>query len=781
MSSEVGLTDDQLLNMTRRDWFQKVSGQTRYVDDLPELPGTVYGAAVRSPFSHARIVGINSGRALAIPGVLGIIDRDHLDGLDPIVRIGEYAGRTREHGASADQHLLAIDKVRFDGDLVGMIVAETSDIARRAVDAVEVKYEELPAVFSYGDAVAPKAPLVHEDLPSNLACDDWFEWGDVDKGLADAVTVVEASYYTPNAFHHPMEPVGSCVADWGTDEVVLWLPTNKPFNPIGQVVELFGVDRHDVRVRVPEVGGAFGAKQLTPGMMAALALSRRLSRPVRVYATELESFRSTARHACNYRAKAGVDADGRFVALDVELEVDTGAYFTGARLVTRNICISAWGCYRIPSFRVRANTVYTNKVPAASFRATGKTESTFAIESLVDRVAAAAGIDPIQMRLRNALRLGEAVATSWRVRGVEYAADVPAMDTDYAELMRLAMEGIGWRDDTVVNPMPDGRARGRGIALSLRHGAQGGGRTYAMVTLDGKGRAHVSHAAPDLGEGVSNMLQLVAARSLEIHPDQVIVERPETRHGLNFEGTAAQRTTVHMGNAVRGACESLKSEVRVAAAQAWGGKPEEWCVEGGRVTRADESYSLAEVARSQGTAPSFEGDVELKGLGSYSYAPSQEKAFGGLDHWSPGAVAVEVAVDRETGELEVLKMAAAADAGTVIHLPSVIGQLQGGAVMGMGLATTEELIYEDNAMINGDPFQYRLPTIEDVPCEIPVGLIERHDGPGPFGAKGIAQVTSPCITPAINNALLDAVGVQLNQAPVTAERILHATGVLGSE
>lgn len=765
-------------DVPREDWYAKVTGQAVYVDDLPDLAHTVYGASIRSTQSHARIKRIDSEEALAVPGVLGIFDRDHLDGLDAGIRIGEYAGHTREHGETADQHLLVTDKARFDGDLLGMVVAEDLETAKRAAGLVEVNYEPLPTVFTVDKALAAGAPLLHEDLGSNLACEDSFEWGDVQEGLEVADHVVEGVFYTPSAFHHPMEPVGSCLVDYRADGITLWLPTNKPFNPLGQVAELFGVDAGIVRVRVPVIGGAFGSKQQTPAMMVALALSRRLERPVRLMATEEESFRATARHGCEYKARMGVRADGTLTALDVDLRVDTGAYFTGARLVTRNICISAWGCYRLPNFRVRAQTAYTNKVPAASFRATGKTESTFGIECMIDKGARQLGMSPVEMRQRNVLMPGERIAESWKVRGVEYPADVPPMDTDYPDLMRAVMSSIGWDGSREAEPARAGLARGRGLALSLRHGAQGGGRTYAMVSLDGHGILHVSHAAPDLGEGVYTMLQLVAADALGIAPDRVRVEEPDTKHGLNFEGTAAQRTTVHMGNAVVAACTSLKEELQRAAAQAKGGKPEEWVVQAGRIARDQEVYELGEIVSAFGQAPSFEGDLVLKGLGSYSYAPSRDKAFGGLDHWSPGAVAVEVTIDRETGQLQIVKMAAAADAGRVLHRLSAEGQLQGGAVMGAGLALSEELLYADDMLLNADPFQYRLAEMVDIPPEIPVYFLERADGPGPGGAKGIAQVSSPCVTPAVNNAILDALGVQLSSAPFTAEKLLRETGVL---
>lgn len=762
----------------RRDLRGKVTGRTPFIEDLPNPPGVAHGATIRSTHAHARIRAIDALTALRMPGVLGIFDRDHLDGLNPRVRVGEYAGHTGEHGQSADQHLLSVDKVRFHGDLIGMIVAEDRRTALRAAAAVEVDYEPLPVVGSVEEALAPGAPLLHEDLESNLACDDSFEWGDVDAGLALADRIVDGTFVTPNAFHHPMEPVGSCIASWADDGVVLWLPTNKPFNPISQISELFGIDPQLVRVRVPEIGGAFGSKQLTPSMMAALALSRRLGRAVRVNAAESDSFRATARHAAVYRARVGITTDGQLKALDVQLDVDTGAYFSGARLVTRNMCISSWGSYRLPSFRVRARTAYTNKVPAASFRATGKTQTTFGVEALIDRAARELGIGAVEMRRRNALRRGERIASSWRVRGAEYPADTPPMDMDFEEMMRLATEAIGWDASSAEPPSTGPLRRGRGLALSLRHGAQGGGRTYAMATVDGRGIVRVSHAAPELGEGSGDMIGNVAARSLGLDPDRIIVEPPETQHGLNFEGAAAQRTTVHIGNAVQSACESLKRELVAATIEALGGTDDDWTVTDGAVVGRGRRITFGEIVGAFATAPSFEGHVVIKGLGSYSYPPSPDKAFGGLDHWSPGAVAVEIEVDTETGAIVLLQLAGVADGGHVIHYGSTRGQVEGGAVMGLALALSEEVVYEQGYMSNANAFHYRMATMRDIPPTFSAAIIANDDGPGPFGAKGLAQTSIPCVTPAIANAFLDATGCTLDVPPFTPEKVLRALGIV---
>lgn len=762
----------------RIDLRDKVTGRAHFIDDLPNLPGTVYAWPLKSPYSHARIVSIDSTQAENLPGVLGVLHRDQLDGLDAGVRVGEYRGRTREHGATADQHFVTTDKARFDGDTLGIVAAVDLRTAQEAAELIEVEYELLPAVFSYAEAMAADAPLIHEDLGTNLAYEDSFEWGDLEAGFSQADRVIEGTYYTGNVFHHPMEPTGSCIANFHQGSVDLWFATNKPFSPGAQVAELFGVDPDHVRVRVPYLGGAFGAKKITPAIMGALALSRRLGRPVRLFATAEQSFRTTARHAALYTARAGVTADGTLTALDVVMEVDTGAYFTGARLVTRNMCISAWGAYKIPHFRVRARTAYTNKVPAASFRGTGKSQTTFGIESLMDRIARELTISPLDLRLRNVPRRGDYVADSWKVQGVEYLADTPPMDTDFDQLLQSATDAIGWDGRaTEHTPSQDHEpkfARGRGVALSLRHGAQGAGRAYAMATIYGDGSLKITHAAPDLGGGTYNMISTIASRTLGIPQAKIRVSDPDTGHDLHFEGSSAQRTTVQMGNAVQHACESVRRELREAAAQVYGGEPSEWMVADEQVTRENEHHSYSEVVQAFAAAPSFEGVVTLKGLGSYSYAPSADKAFGGLDHWAPGAAAAEVEVDLETGDVRLLQLVVVADAGKALHYGAARAQAEGGGVMGVGLGLFEDLVYQEEQLLNADPFQYRLPLMSDMPEVFESVIIENGDGPGPFGSKGMAQTSLPAMIPAIANAIYDATGAQITSVPFSPDKILRA-------
>jgi CO/xanthine dehydrogenase Mo-binding subunit len=534
----------------------------------------------------------------------------------------------------------------------------------------------------------------------------------------------------------------------------------------GEFAHFLGLEPDRVRVRVPYVGGGFGSKIPTPSHYAAVFLSRKLGRPVRLVPSEEHSFRQNSRHAEVFKAKVGVKADGTLTALDVDLIVDTGAYTTGGATAAHNSVISAWGCYRIPHLRIQGRCVYTNKVPAGHTRATGKIQTTWGIECAIDSVARQMGIDPYEFRKKNVLLRGDFVAKG-----------TPSMDTDYLDLMQQAIAGIGWdgRSNLALSDKstkPGSRwVRGRGMALSLRHGSQGGGRAYAMATMDARGTMTIQHNAPEIGQGTHNLFSIVAAQTLGISQKQIRVKSPDTAVHLPFAGVSAQRTTMQMGNAVHDACEKLKQELFSLAAQVKGGKAEEWRLIQGRLCWAETSFSISEIIRVLG------GSGVLKCVGYHS-APAMEKesSFAGMDHWAPSAAAIDLEVNAETGELRILRYSVIADAGRALHYPSAKAQVDGGAVMGFGHALFEETIYQEGQLQNGDPFQYRLPVMKDIPEVFYSSMLEKGDGPGPFGSKGMSQTSIVTVAPAIGNAVYDALGVRVRSLPISPEKILRALG-----
>jgi len=747
----------------RIDLKDKVTGRAQYVEDLPDLPNTIYGAPLLSSYSHAKILSIDSAEALKMPGVLGIVDRDHLDGVNPRLKVAPH-----EHFKLIDdQDFVAIDKVRYDGDHVALIVAEDLHTAERALEKIHVEYEPLPSVFDAGEALAAGAPILHEERGSNLLLEDSLIWGDVDEGFRHAERVFEETFSSPSMFHHPMEPVGGCLVHYMNGEVNMWLPTSSPMRDAAEFAHFLGLEPDKVRLRVPYVGGGFGSKIPTTANFAALLASRRLGRPVRLVPSAAYSFRQNSRHAEVFKAKVGVQADGTITALDVDLLVDTGAYTTGGATAAHNSVISAWGCYRIPNLRIKGRCVYTNKVPAGHTRATGKVQTTWGIECMMDGVARQLGMDPYEFRKKNALMRGDFVCKG-----------TPRMDTDYLDLMAEAIAGIGWDGKSNLTPSMDSTngsrwARGRGMALSLRHGSQGGGRAYAMVTMDARGVVTIQHNAPEIGQGTHNLFSVIAAQTLSLRQEQVRVRTPDTAVSLPFAGVSAQRTTMQMGNAVHNACNDLKRDLLGIAAQAKGGKAEEWQLIQGRLCWGETSFAIADIIRLIG------GGVVLKAVSYHSVPPMvKDSAFAGMDHWAPSGAAVDLEVNRDTGELRILGYAVIADAGKAIHYPSAKSQVDGGAVMGFGHALFEETIYQEGQFQNGDPFQYRLPVMEDIPQNFYSSMLEKGDGPGPFGSKGMAQTSIVTVGPAIGNAIYDALGVRIRSLPITPEKILRAMGKL---
>jgi CO/xanthine dehydrogenase Mo-binding subunit len=749
-------------NHPRIDLRDKVTGQAQYIEDLPDLPGTAYAATLLSPYSHARILSIDASEAERSPGVLAVLDREHLGDFNPRLKLAQHEHLT----LTDDQDFIAIDKVRFDGDLVAAVVAEDLRAAERALERIRVEYEPLPPVFDAIEALSPGAPILHEDRGTNLLLEDSLVWGDIEEGFRQAERVFEEIYTSPSMFHHPMESVGGCLAHYINGEINLWLPTSSPVRDASEIAHFMGVEPDKVRVRVPFVGGGFGSKILVPSIYAAVFLSRKISRPVRLMPSAEQSFRQNARHAEVFKARVGVKADGTLTALEVDLVVDTGAYTTGGATATHNSVISAWGCYRIPHVRIRGRCAYTNKVPAGHTRATGKVQTTWGIECTIDTVARQMGMDPYEFRQKNVLLRGEFVAKG-----------TPLMDTDYLDLMRQAISAIGWDGRSNLarfeETAPSGARwiRGRGMALSLRHGSQGGGRAYAMVTMDAHGVVTIQHNAPEIGQGTHNLFSVVAARTLDLPQSQIRVRPPDTAVNLPFAGVSAQRTTMQMGNAVHNACDKLKQELFSLAAQVKGGKAEEWQLIQGRLCWAETSFSIGEIIRNLG------GNVVLKCVGYHSVRPMQkESAFAGMDHWAPSAAAIDLEVNSETGELRVLRYSVIADAGKALHYPSAKAQVDGGAVMGFGHALFEETIYQEGQLQNGDPFQYRLPVMNDIPEVFYSSMLEKEDGPGPFGSKGMSQTSIVTVAPAVGNAIYDALGARIRSLPISPEKILRATG-----
>jgi CO/xanthine dehydrogenase Mo-binding subunit len=735
----------------RVDALEKVTGAARFTEDFP-YPGALAMKVLRSPLAHARVSRLDTGAAAQALGVVALVSRETLAGRDPLV------GREMPHAASQrDRPLVAIDKVRYQGEPVVAVAAETAEQAEAALALVEVEYEELPAISDALQGLAEGASLLHEQLGTNLAGEYQVGWGDVDLALGRAAQRFDDWFIFPSVFHYPMEHAGLCVADYRDDRVELQAPHMRQFDTVDEIAHFFGLPADRVRVTTPFVGGGFGIKDLNSIEIIAVELSRQAGRPVRYLPTQQESFFVDSRHRCRYDVRSAVDDQGRLQALDVVMTFDAGAYLTGSMWVAQLGGGVAAGPYRVPNVRIRARCVYTNKVPSGAFRGFGTPQAAWGLESHLDRIARAIGHEPLEFRLANLLERGEQVVPG-----------ALPLDTDFRELCRKAAEAIGWST-------PSGPDRGRGIACTLRTGGTSTNATYAEVTINKREQVLIRSNATEVGQGTRTILSQVVAEELGLPMAQIDVTQPDTRDVPYYFGTSSSRTTVAMGAAVQRATRDLKGELCQLAAAVHGGGPDDWRVEGGRLWCDDRSFALG------ATIGAIKGEATLVGRGSFYTRLNHESPWGGVNpYWEVDVGAAEVEVDRETGDVRLCKYVSVSDVGCALNPQLCKAQLQGGIVMGLGHTFHEELLFGENAeLLNGDAAQYRLPLAVDQPDELISLMVEQGDGPGPFGAKGAGEATISAVGPAIGNAVRAATGANVRELPLTNERILRALGALG--
>jgi len=735
----------------RVDARPKVTGKAAYTEDLPLPTGTLDCAILRSPHARARIRSINVERAARLAGVVAVLTSRNLRGLNP-----------HKHGS---QPFIAVDEVRYQGEVVAGIAADNLALAREAADSIEVDYEELPAVFDVREALKSDAPLVHEERGSNFVGDFKFGWGHVDEGFKHADRIFEGSYFFPTIFHYPIENIGVCLAEVRGDRIDLLAPIQHPFDARREIADLFGVEPDHVLIRTPFVGGGFGSKELKNEHLVAIWLARETGRPVRFVASAEDSFTAGVRHSMVWRARTGVKSDGTIVAQEVELLVDKGAYGGAGGASVRGASL-AWGPYRIPNFRVVANSYYTNKIPATAFRAVGRAQTTWGYESHYDVIARELGIDPLEFRLKNVYRRGDRVAEG-----------TSPFDSDMDDLLRRAVEAIGWDGksyrvgDKTEKQVNSKRVRGRGIATGFRHGYSGTSDTWVTVTANSKGTVKVLHTGIEIGQGLYTVLTRVAAQTLGISESQVQISHPDTTLPF-FHGVGSSRCTVSLGNATQRACEDLKRELFEAAARVKGGRPVDWRFEAGQLRYGERSFSIGDIVAALGSA------VLVMGKGSYGTPYYNNPWRGIVPHWNLSAAAAEVEVDLETGEIHLVQYSNVTDVGKAIHPLSCKSQLDGGTIMGLGNTFFEEMVYRDGQLINGSPLQYRLPLLNDIPENLLSLMVENEDGPGPNGAKAVAQTALSPIAPAVSNAIYEAIGVRITDLPITEEKVLRALGKL---
>ncbi len=746
----------------RVDARVKVTGAAAFVGDLA-VAGLLHGAVVRSDVPHGRIEAIHAAEALAVPGVLRVLTfadlRAGLKGTHygPVVR---------------DCPLLADGVVRYEGEPIAVVVARDAGTARRAARLVRVEIEDLPRIVDVVAAMGDEAPRLHATAAKGEFGGAWADgWqptrniagqyhdarGDVDAALAVADRVFEGTYTVPTITHAAIEnQVATAIPTPGG--ITIHGSNQYPYLMSKLVGDLLGLPESAVRVVIPYVGGSFGGKEYASVLPLSAGVAWIIGRPVRLEYGHEESFRTVVRHAATMRFTTGVTHGGQILARKIEIVFDTGAYADQGPRVVRQAGYRAPGPYRIPNLRVDALAVYTNKVPAGAYRGFGASQPIFACERHMDEIAAGLGMDPVEFRKRNLLGLGDDFVVG----------DLP-LDCDLPEQLRIAQEEM-------ARPHPvapgDTRLRGAGYAIGLKNTASGNLPSAAIVRLHADGSATVLASSVEIGQGTLTMLAMVVAETLGIAAERVRVTTPDTAVTPFDQRTSSSRSTVHLGVAAQRAAQDAASRAIAAAARLLGVDPATLRLAGGAITGGPKPMSIGALLKAPGAG--FGGEV----IGVGDFVPENPEAptnFGmRAGYWEGSVGAALVAVDAETGEVEVLRYVTVSDVGRIINPLTAHGQEEGGAVMAFGHALFEDSQFEDGSFLNPSLVDYRVPRTTDVPSDFTVLALERGDGPGPFGAKGLGESSIITVAPAIANAVAAATGASFRDLPLNAWTVWRA-------
>ena len=734
----------------RAGGFERVTGGQHYVADLP-IDGALHVAVVRLDVARARIGAVDASAARDVRGVVDVVSSTDLP--QPVRRFGP---------GHADRPLLAVRETLYHGEPVAAVVAETRQAAHEGAARVRVEHEALPPVLSVADALAPFAPRVRDpdlrpaDDPhrdSNVLADWTFGWGDVHSVTAEHV--IERRYTAAGTTHFAIEPHAFAAAP-DRDGVIVWSTIQHPYVLQRLVAATLDLPLAKVRVIAPDPGGGFGGKQHAKHEPLLAWLALHLGRPVRMVLSLEETFQAARGPTFEIAMRTGFHDDGTIAFQDIASDGLLGAYADIGHRVVSKASYLACGPYRVPVARIAVRAILSHTPPATALRGFGSPQMAWAYESQLDEAADLLSIDRVEIRLRNLARRGEEI-----VRG---AGDTPA-DGDWAQAVHAAATWIGWG-----KPLPDGH--GRGLALGLKSSATTGA-SYAIVRLLHDASVTVLAGTSDMGQGARTILAQIAAEELGVPIERVSVVMGDTSAAPYDMQTSASRSTVFMGTAVLEACRDIHGQLRTMAAETMGVEESDVAVHGGSVHAEGRTMGLLELM-----ADAF-GPMhgEVIGTGSRRGAHRPDHPLGGnAAFYELSCTASEVAVDRETGEVQLLRHVTVSDVGRALNPTHVAMQDEGAAIMGIGQSLMEHLSFAPGTgrIENLGALDYRIPTTKDVPLELASLTIENGDGPGPYGSKGTGESGLLSTAPAIASAIRDATGAVLRDLPMTPERLWRA-------
>lgn len=735
-------------SLPRPDAASKVTGVAKYTDDL-SFDNMLYARVLRAGAPHAILRTLDVRQAQTLPGVHIVFTAEDLPG-------------DKYHGlVSSDWPILVGvgERIRYVGDALALVAADSYDIATRALDLIRVELEPQPVIRGAQEALLPSVPRLHEG--GNLLKHFQVHKGDVSKGFDEADLVLEHTYQMPSAEHLFLEPECSLARLNLDGQMEICAGSQIPYSDREQVAKALGWPEERVRIIGQFVGGGFGGKEDIAGQIHAALIAQATGRPVKLLFDRHESMLvHPKRHATQIRVKAGVKKDGRLTAVETELFGDTGAYASLGEKVMERATTHSTGPYEIPHVSSDCYAMYTNNPPAGAFRGFGVTQSTFAIESTMDMLANMLKLDPVELRRKNALHVGAITSTGQVLR--ESVGLLECIERVENEMKRVA----GSRP---FDTRREGTRRiAWGFAVAYKNTGFGGGSVDAATAEvelcpDGKLVARTSSA--ELGQGLSTVLQIIASQEMGMPPSMVFVHLMDTDLTPDGGATTASRQTYVSGNAVRLAARTLRQAIIGVLAEKIDITPEEIHFLDGMVWAGNQRYSFASIVEM----------MKNEGRGTcirYEYQAPPTIALGeeGDAHiaYSFAAQAAEVAVDTRTGEVQVLQVITANDVGKCLNPLGLLGQAEGGVMMGIGSTLTEEFIVEDGVVYTDRMARYRIPSIVDTP-HITSFIVEHPTKDGPYGAKGVGEIAGIPTIPAVINAISNAVGVRVDRLPVNPE------------
>ena len=763
-------------NARKVDGHKLVTGGAAFTDDI-HLPGLLYGKILPSPYAHARIRRIDARKARALPGVHAVLTYKDVPRVPHTT-----AGQAWPEPSPYDTYLLD-SKVRFVGDRVAAVAAESRAIAEQALRLIEVDYEMLPAVLDMEQAMASGAPVIHDepdslrifDASRNLAGHIFREIGNVDEGFRECDLVIEREFRTQRQQHAMMEPhVTICWLD-SDNRLVIRTSTQVPYHCRRQVAQILQIPVGRIHVVKPRIGGGFGGKQemLLEDICGALTLAAH--RPVKMeYTREEEFYMARSRHPQILRMKMGVKRDGTVVASHLRVLATTGAYGSHATTVQGNTGSKVLPLYRAQHMRFECDVVYTNAPVAGAFRGYGCPQGFFAQESVVDEICHELRLDPVEFRRRNGIRLGDIDRLSAQLGEGKEGLPRVIRSCGLQECIDRAAAAIDWRGARTrgcrVATLRDARLlphirRGVGMSCSMQgSGIAGIDWASAFLKMNEDGSFCLQTGASDVGAGADTVLSQIAAETLGVTLDKIVITSGDTDFTPFDVGAYASSTTIISGGAVKKAAEKVRGQVLALAAKMLDAPAESLACANNEIFRVDDPAKRITM-----------GDLAMQAL-----YREKTQIMDGASHFNTDspppfcATFAEVEVDTETGEVRVLHLATAVDPGTAIHPVQAEGQVEGAVAQGLGYALTEELVLDAAGRpLNANFLDYKMFSAKDMP-KLTTILVHTEEPLGPYGAKSIAEVPINGPAPAIANAIFHATGVRIRKLPIRPEDVLRA-------